>query len=172
MTPLPRKLEIFVGATKRDLGPARQAVINAILEKGHISSGMELWAAGNRPPLEVIAKHLSRCDAHILLVGARYGSPMDGHEGISFTEWEYRQSDAKRPILPFVLDTKSLKQARKREKDKRERLPQTRKKLDDLRSDLLNRKFVKEFRPRRREWRATGRFRSHACIERLETSAG
>jgi len=37
------KLEIFVGATKRDLGPARQAVINAILEKGHIPSGMELW---------------------------------------------------------------------------------------------------------------------------------
>lgn len=142
------KLQIFVGATRRDLGAARQAVITAILEKGHIPSGMELWAAGNRPPLEVIASHLERCDAHILMVAARYGSPIEAPDGISFTEWEYRQSINKRPILPFVYDGASLSEARKRETDKRERLPATREKLDKLRADLLATKYVKEFRAR------------------------
>ncbi len=139
------KLEIFVGATKRDLGGARQAVINAILEKGHIPSGMELWAAGNRPPLEVIARHLERCDAHILIVGARYGSQMAELGGISFTEWEYRQSLGRRPILPFLFDSDSLKRARRIEKDKREKLPETKARLDSLRDELLATKYVKEF---------------------------
>jgi hypothetical protein len=93
-----RKLEIFVGATNRDLGAARTAVINAILEKGHVPSGMELWAAGNRPPLDVIARYLKRCDAHILMLGARYGSPVGGRDGISFTEWDYQQSRDHRPL--------------------------------------------------------------------------
>ena len=145
-SPSPRKLEIFVGATQRDLGAARQAVINAILQKGHIPSGMELWAAGNRPPLEVIEKHLARCDAHILMVGARYGSPIKEPDGISFTEWEYLQSVKKRPILPFLFDSKSLKNERRHEKDNRERLPATRRELDRLRSELLSTKYVKHFR--------------------------
>lgn len=144
-TPFSRKLEIFVGATRRDLGAARQAVINAILEKGHIPSGMELWAAGNRPPLEVIARYLERCDAHIMMVGARYGSPIEGPDSLSFTEWEYRQSVNKRPIIPFVFDTQFLAKARKKESDRRERLPETRSKLDKLRSELLETKYVKEF---------------------------
>lgn len=140
-----RRLEIFVGATRRDLGPARTAVINAILEKGHIPSGMELWAAGNRPPLDVIARYLKRCDAHILMVGARYGSPVLGREGLSYTEWEYQQSRGKRPILPFVYDAQSLKAARAKEVDKNERTKLSIDRLDRLRTDLLKTKYVKEF---------------------------
>jgi|ERR1051326_358794 hypothetical protein len=140
------KLEIFVGATRRDLGPARQAVINAILMKGHIPSGMELWAAGNKPPLEVIARYLERCDAHIMLVGARYGSPIEGADGIGFTEWEYQQSKDKRPILPFLFDRESLRRARRNEKEASEKKRETRNKLDRLRSELHKTKYVKEFR--------------------------
>lgn len=140
-----RKLEIFVGATKKDLGHARQAVIDAILQCGHIPSGMELWAAGSRPPLDKIARHLKRCDAHILLVGARYGALVDGPEEISFTEWEYRQSNGVRPVLPFVFDIDSLEAARSAEKDKREKQEDVREKLDRLRSELLKTRYVKEF---------------------------
>lgn len=145
-----RKLEIFVGATKRDLGGARQAVINAILEKGHIPSGMELWAAGNRPPLDRIEQYLKRCDAHILLVGARYGSLLDGPDKISFTEWEYRQSKDRRPILPFIFDHKALIAARKLEKEDREKNPDIRAKLDFFRSELQTNNYVKEFSNDRR----------------------
>jgi hypothetical protein len=140
-----RKLEIFVGATRRDLGPARAAVINAILETGHIPSGMELWAAGNSPPLDVIAEYLERCDAHILVVGARYGKAVPGHNGMSYTEWELRQSKDKRPILTFVYDAESLKQAREQEIDDNERKEDQIKRLDDLRTELLDTKYVKEF---------------------------
>lgn len=146
LTAYPRKLEIFVGATSRDLGAARLAVIQAILEKGHIPSGMELWAAGNRPPLDEIARHLARCDAHIVLVGARYGSIIEGPDGHSFTEWEIRQSWGKRPILPFVFDHPTLVAARKAEKDSAERQSAQRQRLDRLRAALLRTKHVREFR--------------------------
>lgn len=145
-TQFTRKLEIFVGATRRDLGAARQAVINAILMKGHVPSGMELWAAGPKPPLEVIAQHLERCDAHILLVGARYGSSIESPDSISFTEWEYLQSEGKRPILAFLFDSESLRHARHKEKESRERKKEARDKLDALRGKLLREKYVKEFR--------------------------
>jgi hypothetical protein len=140
-----RKLEIFVGATRRDLGLARQAVLNAILEKGHIPSGMELWAAGNRPPLDVVRGHLERCDAHILLIGARYGSSIDARDQVSFTEWEYLQSKDRRPILPFLFDAESLRLARKEEKDKAERTAERRGRLDKLRRVVLKERYVKEF---------------------------
>jgi hypothetical protein len=55
------KLEIFIGATKRDLGDAREILINAVLESGHIPSGIELWASGADPLLYDIKKHLERC---------------------------------------------------------------------------------------------------------------
>jgi len=144
-TQFTRKLEIFVGATRRDLGAARQAVINAILMKGHIPSGMELWAAGNQPPLEVIARYLERCDAHILLVGAHYGSLIEGPDSISFTEWEYQQSKGKRPILPFLFDSQSLRRARSNERGLKRRIKEHSERLDLLRAELLKTKYVKEF---------------------------
>lgn len=139
-----RKLEIFVGATKKDLAVARQAVINVILEKGHIPSGMELWASGTLPPLERIEQHLKRCDAHIILVGGRYGSLVDGSP-FSFTEWEYDQSNGKRPILPFIYDQESLNEARKVEEDEQERKPDHKRKLDRLREMIKKTKYAKEF---------------------------
>ncbi len=135
-----------MGATRRDLGLARQAVINAILAKGHIPSGMELWSAGTRPPPEVVAKYLARCDAHIILIGARYGSPVHTQDSVGFTEWEYRQSKNKRPILAFLFDHESLVRARKLEKDKGERNPEKQAKLDNLRKMVQRERYVKEFR--------------------------
>jgi hypothetical protein len=138
------KLEFFIGATKRDLGGAREKLIDSVLEAKHIPSGMELWSAGVDPLLIDIANHLKQCDVHIIVLGARYGEYIEG-EKRSFTEWEYRQSDGKRPILAFVLKEKEFKNERKKviSKDPREK-----EKEDDLirfRKELMASRFCKFF---------------------------
>jgi len=106
-----RKLEFFIGATRRDLGKASKKLIDAVLEAKHIPSGMELWSAGTDPLLVDIANHLEQCDVHIIVLGARYGEYIAGEE-ISFTEWEYNQSIDKRPILAFLLNEDEFKSER------------------------------------------------------------
>ena len=96
-----RKYEIFIGSTKKDLSKAREAVIRAILEAGHIPSGMELWAAGTTPTKNAISARLKKCDIHIILLGARYGH-VPAKSDISITEWELQQSkDSDRPCIAF-----------------------------------------------------------------------
>lgn len=108
------KLEFFIGATKRDLSNARRKLIEAVLEASHIPSGMELWSAGHMPILTHIANHLSRCDAHIIILGARYGEYIET-EKISYTEWEYQQScNTERPIIAFLLEESEFKAAQVR----------------------------------------------------------
>ena len=104
------KLEIFVGSTKKDLPQVRNEIIESILEAGHIPSGMELWASGAEPLITDIKSHLVRCDAHIIVLGAKYGAYVVDSE-TSFTEWEYKQSlEADRPVFGFVLDDKLFEQ--------------------------------------------------------------
>jgi len=110
---LNRKLEFFIGATRRDLGKASKKLIEAVLEAKHIPSGMELYSAGIDPLLADIANHLKQCDVHIIVLGARYGEYIAG-EKISFTEWEYNQSIGKRPILAFLLNEDEFESERKR----------------------------------------------------------
>jgi hypothetical protein len=133
-----RRLEFFIGATKRDLSQARLAVIEAVLSARHMPSGMELWAAGTDPLLKDIAAHLESCDVHIILMGARYGEYIRGvKKKIGFTEWEYLQSKGHRPVLTFMLDDEAFKAERKKvlKADPRER---------DKESDLL--RFRKELK--------------------------
>jgi hypothetical protein len=110
----PIKLSVFVGSPKRDLEKVRQAIIQAILEAGHIPDGMELWASDARPTLKTIADKLRLCDVHVVVLGPRYGQILE-NETISFTEWEYRQSrDAKRPIISFLLEQEAFEAAWKK----------------------------------------------------------
>ena len=102
-----RKLSIFIGSTKEDLNDVRNKIIYTLLHSGHIPSGMELWAADHIPTLDAIEKHLGICDLHIIILGARYGSKVQG--GLSFTEWEFKKSqDAGRPVIAFLLDKKEF----------------------------------------------------------------
>ncbi|MBL8849552.1 MAG: DUF4062 domain-containing protein, partial [Planctomycetaceae bacterium] len=110
-----RKLEIFIGATRRDLKDARVTIQQAVLEAGHIPSGMELWHSDTIPVIETIRRRLERCDVHILLIGARYGEYIDAaaEDKISFTEWEYRESlRLRKPIIVFMMDDESFAVAR------------------------------------------------------------
>lgn len=139
-----RKLEFFIGATRRDLGNASKKLIDAVFEAKHIASGMELWSGGSDPLLTDIAKHLEQCDAHIIVLGARYGEYVAGAK-ISFCEWEYKQSINKRPVLAFLLDEDDFKKERESviKKDSSEK-----KKTDALirfRNELRKTRFCKSF---------------------------
>ncbi len=110
-----RKLEFFIGGTRRDLKIATKTVIYNILLAGHIPSGMELWSSGVNPLTDSIKEHLGQCDVHIIILGARYGVHVPGQE-ISFTEWEYNQSEIdNRPILVFLLNDKEFDEEREKE---------------------------------------------------------
>jgi len=138
------KLEFFVGGTRRDLSDASQKLIDTIFKAKHIASGMELWAGGINPLKADITKHLEQCDVHIVVLGARYGEYIP--EGkISFTEWEYQQSEGKRPILAFLLEQSEFDKERVKvikedpnEKDKIEALLKFREKL---RKDRICKEF-------------------------------
>ena len=106
-----RKLEFFIGGTRRDLQKATRKLIDSVLEAKHIPSGMELWSSGIEPLLDDIARHLDRCDVHIIIQGARYGKYVDG-KSVSFTEWEYQQSKDQRPILAYLLDDDEFEKER------------------------------------------------------------
>jgi hypothetical protein len=105
------KLSVFVGSPKRELETVRLAVIQAILESGHIPDGMELWAAEARPTLKTIAEKLRLCDVHVVILGAQYGQLIES-EKVGFSEWEYRQSERDgRPVIAFLLEEDALKKA-------------------------------------------------------------
>lgn len=111
-----RRLEVFIGATRKDLEKARVRVQEAVLESGHFPSGMELWNSETTPVRETILRHLSQCDVHILIVGARYGEYVDplAERKMSFTEWEYRESRRlNKKIIVFLMNDDSYRDARK-----------------------------------------------------------
>ena len=56
------KLSVFIGSPKRELELVRSAIIQAVLEAGHIPDGMELWASDARPTLRTISEKLKLCD--------------------------------------------------------------------------------------------------------------
>ncbi len=140
------KLGIFIGSTRRDLFEARDAVIKAVIMAGHIPSGMELWAAGHIPTLDAIERHLNICDIHTLILGTRYGSTVKG--GLSFTEWEYRQSLGQgRPIIAFLLESEAFEEAiEKRQKETINLSPRKQRQLKEEVERL--RKFRKELESR------------------------
>ena len=119
-----KKLQVFISSTWTDMILERQAVVEAILEAGHIPAGMELFSADNKKQFEVIKKVIDLCDYYILIIGQRYGS-INPDTGISYTEMEYDYAiKNKIPVLVFVLDEQIVLPDDKKENepDKVERL--------------------------------------------------
>jgi Domain of unknown function (DUF4062) len=143
-----RRLEVFIGATRRDLSKARQKVQEAVLEAGHFPCGMELWNSDTVPTRETIRRHLTQCDVHILLVGARYGEYIDpaADKPISFTEWEFQEAKGlKKPIIVFLLDDDCFKTARLRQtKDDASEKART-EALNRFRTELTSFQFSRKF---------------------------
>jgi hypothetical protein len=98
-----RKYQIFVSSTYLDLIKERQEAIKAIVDLGHMPSGMEGFPAIDMEQFEYIKKVIDQCDYYVLILGNRYGS--QAPDGVSFTEKEYHYAiKTGRVVLGFVKD--------------------------------------------------------------------
>ena len=101
-----KKLQIFVSSTYKDLKEERQAALKAILDSGNIPAGMELFAAGDKPQMEVIKKWIDFSDVYLLILGARYGSIEDKSKK-SYTQLEYEYAvEQGKALFVCVIDEK------------------------------------------------------------------
>lgn len=100
--------QIFVSSTYKDLIDERQAAVEAILRAGHVPAGMELFAAENKPQMEVIQDWIEESDIFCLILGGRYGS-IEPTSGKSYVECEYDHAlKVGKPIFSLVLDEQRI----------------------------------------------------------------
>lgn len=103
-----KKYQIFISSTFIDLKEERQAAVEAILKKGHIPAGMELFTAGDKSQWEIIKKWIDDSDIYLLILGGRYGS-IDETTGLSYTEMEYNYAiEKKKPFFALSLSDEIL----------------------------------------------------------------
>jgi hypothetical protein len=130
------KYQIFISSTFKDLHQERRAVIEAVLDLGHIPSGMEIFPAADVEQFRYIKKVIDECDYYVLIIGGRYGS-IDS-SGISFTEREYDYAvKRKKTVLAFIhSDPESI--AVKNSDTK----PSVKTKLNEFRTKVSKRRLV------------------------------
>lgn len=98
-----KKLQVFISSTYTDLIEERQAAVAAILKKGHIPAGMELFTAGDKTQMETIKRWIDESDVYMLILGGRYGS-VEPSTGISYTELEYDYAlEQSKPLFAVVI---------------------------------------------------------------------
>ena len=101
------KYQVFVSSTYEDLKKERDAVIQAVLEMGHIPVGMEMFSAADDEQWKIITRQIDQSDYYITIVAQRYGSIVE-ELGVSYSEREYDYAVAQKvPILGFVIDDKA-----------------------------------------------------------------
>ncbi|OBI31963.1 DUF4062 domain-containing protein [Mycobacterium sp. E2238] len=126
-----KRYQVFLSSTYSDLTEERAAVIQAILDFGHLPAGMEMFPAADDDQLTLIKQVIDQSDYYIVVVAGRYGSV--SAEGISYTEHEYDYAVAKGiPILGFVHgDPDKIEQGKTDQKDDaREKLAEFRAKVE------------------------------------------
>ena len=110
-----KKFQIFISSTHDDLKEAREEVIKAVLEMGHIPVGMEMFSAADEDQWRTISRTISESDYYIVIVAHRYGSEI---EGVSYTEKEYDHALAEGiPVIGFVIDQNASWPASKIDRD-------------------------------------------------------
>lgn len=101
------KYQIFVSSTFEDLKDERRAVIEAILNLGHIPVGMEVFQANDETQWTYIKNRIDESDYYVLIVAERYGSEQGGK---SYTQMEYEYAIEKGvPTVAFLLDSEARK---------------------------------------------------------------
>ncbi|RWC42218.1 MAG: DUF4062 domain-containing protein [Mesorhizobium sp.] len=95
------KYQVFVSSTYEDLKAERRAVIEAILNLGHIPVGMELFNANDETQWDYIRGRIDECDYYLVIVAERYGSEKKGK---SYTQMEFEYAIKKKvPCISFLL---------------------------------------------------------------------
>lgn len=125
-----RRYEIFISSTSEDLKEVRELLIRTTLRCGHFPSAMELFITGGARDMEHIEDCIRKSDIFVILVGARFGTEVEG-SGRTYTQLEYELATRhKKPILAFLLnDDEYVKEREKLAEGDRER-----KHDDDLRN--------------------------------------
>ena len=131
-----KRYQVFVSSTYTDLRKERQEVMQVLLEMDCIPAGMELFPAADDELWTLIKRVIDDCDYYIVILAGRYGSL--GSDGKSFTqlEYEYAVSQGK-PVIAFLHEDPGKLPDKKTERD-----PKGKKKLDDFRHFVEEKKAV------------------------------
>lgn len=77
----------------------------AVIEAGHSVVDMAYFTVRDEQPASACEYEVSQCDAVVLIVGFRYGSPVRDRPGQSYVEWEWEVATRLgRPRFVFLLD--------------------------------------------------------------------
>ncbi len=103
----PEKFQIFVSSPFRGFADQRKAIVQAIINWGHIPIALENFSPQVQRDFEVIRKAIEDCQIYILILGHRYGTiiedpdvPKDAR--ISYTQFEFEEAIEKR-LAPLVF---------------------------------------------------------------------
>ena len=95
--------------------------MEALINKGHIPIGMELFNAADETQWNTIKRKIDECDFYVLILSDRYGSTDD--DGIGFTEKEYDYAISQsKTVISFLRAEESiqnLKSTHRETKNKR-----------------------------------------------------
>ncbi|MGH3997600.1 MAG: DUF4062 domain-containing protein, partial [Pseudonocardiaceae bacterium] len=97
---------IYVSSTYRDLREHREAVYQALRERGHDVVAMEDYVATDQRPLERCLADVATSDIYLGILAWRYGyvPEQNNPDGRSITELEYREARQRGiPCLVFLL---------------------------------------------------------------------
>ena len=132
----PKKFQIFVSSTYRDLSDVRRNVMEAIQRLLHFPVGMEQFSSDDDEQWVIIQEMIQQTDYYICIIGHRYGSL--SKDGRSFTEkeWDYAKEFGV-PIMTFVRNRNA-----KTAPDERETDPMLVKKLDEFVAKVTSDKMV------------------------------
>jgi len=100
----PRKYQIFISSTFKELEKERSVAINTINRLGHIPRAMEFFPSSCDNSWDYITKILVECDFMLLILGNEYGHTMKDEDGRekSITEMEYEYAiEHKIPVFPI-----------------------------------------------------------------------
>ena len=94
---------IFISSTFVDLRAERAKVMEAIQKGEALPWGMEFFVSTPDQPLALCLNELDRCDAVILLIGAKAGSLVPNASGLTYTEAEIERARSRGvPIFTFI----------------------------------------------------------------------
>lgn len=83
------------------------AAKRAIMESGHVPVDMSGFEPEDNDPAEMCRRRVGDCPIYLGIIGFRYGSPVRGHENVSYTELEFdTATELHRERLVFLLDEK------------------------------------------------------------------
>jgi len=147
-----KKYQIFISSTYVDLQVERLALMDCVINYGHIPVGMELFNAADETQWNIIKKYIDDSDYYILILSDRYGSTDEDGFGYIEKEYDYAIKSGK-PVISFVRDNNSIEKLppEYRETENRERLRKFKEKVSRKLfkpwkdSEDLSRKFLFSF---------------------------